>query len=152
LAISVQKVQLWAAHGSDRSGLLADALEPLAAAGADLRSVMTYCHAGESGRATVEVYPVSGRRAQAAARAAGLAPSATPCLFVAGDDRPGLGARLSRAVASVGVSMSVLVAQSTGKRFSAMLGFKNSTDAAIAAKALRSLPSEPRRRRVSPTV
>jgi len=153
MAITVQKVTLWALHGADRTGLLADALAPLAAAGVDLRTAMTYCHAGEQGRASVEVYPVSGRKAQAAARAAGLRPSETACLFVEGDDRPGLGAQLARAIAGVGVNLSFLVAQSLGRRFSAMLGFRNATDAAIAAKALRTLPVDPARptARTSPT-
>jgi predicted amino acid-binding ACT domain protein len=155
MPLTVSKAQLWAIHGADRCGLLADALEPLAAAGAELRVAMTWCHdrpreGGNDvhGRASVEIYPVAGRKAQAAARAAGFVPSATPCLFVEGADRPGLGADVSRAIASVGVSMTFLVAQSAGRRFSAAIGFRSSTDAAIAAKALRSMPDKrPSRKR-----
>jgi predicted amino acid-binding ACT domain protein len=141
MAITVKKVEVWAKSGADRTGLLADALEPLAAAGADLQVVMTYCHPGQADRATVEVYPVSGRKAQSAARAAGMSPSETACLLVEGDDRPGLGAQLARAIASVGVGMSFVMTQAQGRRFSSILGFRNPTDAAIAAKAIKMFSS-----------
>jgi len=78
--MTVKNVQLWSLHGANRKGLLADVLEPLAAAGANLRVVMGYRHPGEHERATVEVFPVEGGAAEAAARKAGFAPSETACL------------------------------------------------------------------------
>ena len=56
--MTVKNVQLWILHGTDRKGLLADTLEPLAAAGANLRVVMGYRYPAELDRAAVEVFPI----------------------------------------------------------------------------------------------
>src|SRR5438552_17377861 len=96
--ITVKNVQLWSLHGANRKGLLAEVLEPLAAAGADLRVVLGYRHPGEHARATVEVFPVEGAAAEAAARKAGFAPSDAACRLAGGTDRRGLGAQLARAL------------------------------------------------------
>ena len=116
--MTVKNVQLWILHGADRKGLLADALEPLAAAGANLRVVMGYRYPAELDRAAVEVFPIEPA-AEAAARKAGFQPSETPCLLVEGDDRKGLGAEISRALADAGINMGFLVAETIGKKFSA---------------------------------
>jgi hypothetical protein len=145
MAITVKSVKLWALHGPDKTGFLADALEPLASAGANLRVVMAYCNPGQPDRAAIEVFPVSGKKAEAAARAAGLSPSDTACLLVEGDDRPGLGAALGRAIAQAGVSMSFLIAETVGRKFSAVMGFRSQADAATAAKVAKSAARPARR-------
>src|SRR2546428_8713673 len=88
--MTVKNVQLWSLHRANRKGMLADVLEPLAAAGANLRVVMGYRHTGELERATVEVFPVEGAAVEAVARKAGFAPSETDCFLVVGKDRKGL--------------------------------------------------------------
>ena len=137
MAITVKSAKLWVLHGPDRTGFLADALEPLASAGANLRVVMAYCNPSQPDRAAIEVFPVSGKKAEAAARAAGLSPSDTACLLVEGDDRPGLGAAMARAIAGAGVSMSFFVAETVGRKFSAVIGFGSEADATTAAKAAK---------------
>ena len=102
MAMSVKSAKLWVLDANDRAGLLADTLGPLASAGASLRVVMAYRHPGQTERAAVEVYPIQGKKAEAAAQAAGMQPSQMACLLVEGDDRPGMGAQLSRAIASSG--------------------------------------------------
>src|SRR5436305_15321943 len=96
--MTVKNVQLWSLHGANRKGLLAEVLEPLAAAGANLRGVMGYRHPGEHERATVEVFPVEGAAAEAAPRKAGFAPSDTASLLGERTDRRGRGAGISRAL------------------------------------------------------
>jgi len=131
--MTVKNVQLWILHGTDRKGLLADTLEPLAAAGANLRVVMGYRYPAELDRAAVEVFPIEPA-AEAAARKAGFQPSDTPCLLVEGDDRKGLGAEISRALANAGINMGFLVAETiraTGQ------------DATAAAKAIESIRPAP---------
>ena len=56
------------------------------------------------------------------------------CLLIQGDDRPGLGARISRALADGGVNVAFVIAQVVGRRFSAVIGF---ADAAAADSATR---------------
>jgi len=98
VAVTVKKVSIWRTEVEDRPGTLARVLEPLAGAGADLKVVMGYRYPGEGSRAAIEVYPVSGKKLTAAAQSAGLSPVSIPTLLVEGDDRPGLGQKLSAAL------------------------------------------------------
>jgi len=135
--MTVKPVKLWVLTGADRKGMLADALEPLAAAGANLRIVMGY-RLEQSGRAAVEVFPIEGKAADAA-RKAGFKESETACVLVEGDDRSGLGAQMARAVSEAGVSMAFLMEETVGKRFSAAIGFATQQEAATATKAIEAL-------------
>jgi hypothetical protein len=139
LKLTVKQVKLWVFHGGDRKGMLADALEPLAAAGVHLQVVMAYRFPTELDRCAIEVFPIDGPTAEAEARRAGFAQSDTPCLLVEGDDRRGLGARISRAISDAKVSMAFLMAQVVGKKFSAAIGFASDEDAAAATKAIQAL-------------
>lgn len=144
MAVTVKKVQLWQKEVADEPGALADVLEPLAQAGANLRVVMGY-GLGDSVRAAIEVFPITGKKATTAARGVGLAASSIACLLVEGDDRAGLGADMARAIAAAGVNTSFLVAETVGRKFSAIFGFRAEGDAAIAAKAIKSA-AKPRKR------
>src|SRR5438094_9137605 len=112
--MTVKNVQLWILHGTDRKGLLADTLEPLAAAGANLRVVMGYRYPAELDRAAVEVFPIEPA-AEAAARKAGFQPSDTPCLLVEDDDRQRLDTCISQALENEGINIAFLVAEAIGR-------------------------------------
>ena len=61
MAIAVKKVTLWRKEVANDPGVLANVLQPLAAAGANLRVVMGYTIPGESTRAYSRYCPrVSG--------------------------------------------------------------------------------------------
>jgi len=106
---------------------------------------MGYALPGEANRAAVEVSPITGKKAAAAATSAGLAASTIPSLLVEGDDRAGLGADLARAIAHTGVNIAFLMAQTVGKKFSAVFGFQSDADAATAARAIKAA-AKPRKR------
>jgi hypothetical protein len=144
MALSVKRITLWRADVDNRPGILADALAPLAAAGAGLRLVMGYRFPQTPERSAIEVFPVSGRRATAAAREAGLAASDIPCLLVEGDDRPGLGAAMARALADAGINIAFVMAQVIGRRFTAALGFPDEEAAKRATGILRKAAAPPR--------
>ena len=133
MAITVKKTTLWRTEVQNKPGTLADVLGPLADAGADLHVVMGYRLHGPGKKAAIEVCPVSGKRATAAAREAGLSASSIPTLLVEGDNRPGLGRAISRAIAEAGINVGFLVAQVIGTRFSAVMGFD---DEAASRKAV----------------
>ncbi len=59
MAVSIRKITLWRTEVEHRPGALAELLEPLAAAGADLQTVMGYRIPGQKTRAVIEVAPVS---------------------------------------------------------------------------------------------
>ena len=108
MAISVKKVTLWRREIDDRPGTLAAVLAPVADAGTSLRVVMGYRYPEPAGQAAVELAPVTGRKATAAAQAAGLAPASIGALLVEGDDRPGLGRTLADAIAQAGHQPALL--------------------------------------------
>ena len=141
MAIKVKKVTLWRCEVEDRPGALARTLEPLAAARADLQVVMGY-KAGA--KAMIEVTPVAGKKATAAAQQAGLAAGGPPSLLVQGDNRPGLGHTLARAIADAGINMNFVIAQVVGNRYSAVFGFDSDNDATRAAAILKKAASRKR--------
>ena len=86
----------------NKTGLLAQTLEPLAKAGADLGVVMGYRLPSNEAKAVIEVYPVSGKKVTAAATETGLATSSIPTLLVEGDNRPGLAHKIAQTIAAAG--------------------------------------------------
>ena len=137
MAVTVKKVTLWRSEVENKAGVLANALEPLAKAGADLQVVMGYRYPGNESKAALELYPVSGKKSMAAAQAAGLSASAIPTLLVEGDNRAGLGYATAKAIAEAGINLSFLVAQVTGKKYLAVFGFETEADASKAATLIK---------------
>lgn len=80
---------------------------------------------------------VAGKKVIAAASEAGLSASSIPTLLVEGDDKPGLGFAIAQAIAEAGVNMTFFVAQSIGRRFSAVLGFETEAAAKTAALLIK---------------
>ena len=145
MPLSVKRITLWRADVQNQAGVLARVLEPLAAAGADLRVVMGYRFPTAPEHSAVELYPVSGRRMTEAAGQGGLAASDIPCLLVEGDNRPGWGAQMARALANAGINIAFVMAQVIGRRFAAALGFENEAAAAEAMKIIKKIGAAPRR-------
>jgi hypothetical protein len=129
MPIKIKKITLWRKELENRPGTLAEALEPVAKAGADLQIVMGYCYPGERSKAAVEIFPVASKKPTAAAQSAGLAPAGIPALLVDGDNRAGLGSAIARSLADAGVNLDFLVAQVIGRKYSAVIGFENDLDA-----------------------
>ena len=84
MAVTVKKIVLWRKEVENRSGILANALAPLANASTDIHVVMAYRFPGQEPRAAIELYPVTGRKSVTAAQEAGFSASATPALLVEG--------------------------------------------------------------------
>ncbi|MBV8358119.1 MAG: hypothetical protein JO189_09325 [Deltaproteobacteria bacterium] len=144
MAITVKKTVLWRKELNNQPGTLAEALEPLAQSETDLKLVMLYRFPG-TGQGAVEVHPISGRKAIGIARSTGLAPSSIPVLLVEGDNRVGLGYAVAKAVADSGVNVSFLMAQVVGRRYAAVFGFENDTDATKAATLIKRVAATARR-------
>jgi len=145
MAVTVKRITLWRREVENRPGVLASTLEPLAQAKADLKVVMGYRLPGQESRAAIEVHPVAGTKATAAAKVMGLAGSGIPTLLVEGDNRPGLGHALAQAIADANINLSFLLAQVVGRRYSAVLGFENDSDAVQAAVLVRKAAVSKRR-------
>jgi hypothetical protein len=136
VALTVKRILLWRVVIPNRPGALAEVLAPLAAVGTDLQVVMGYREAGRS-EAVVELVPVQGRKLAEAAEGAGLTPSTLPVLLLSGGNRAGLGHKMARALADAGINLSFLMAQTVGRKYSAVLGFESDADAKKAATLIR---------------
>jgi len=137
MAVTVRKITVWRTEVDNRAGALAQLLEALTAARGGLDVVMGYRVPGQHERAVIEVWPVSGKKLSQAAESVGLRPSETPTLLVVGDDRPGLGHAMARALADAGIKLVFLVAQVVGRRYSAVFGFESAADADRAVGLLK---------------
>lgn len=137
MPVTVKRITLWRKELENRAGTLAEALQPLAQAGADLQVVMGYRYPGEHAKAAVELYPVTNKKTTAAAQSAGFAPSAIPALLVEGDNRAGAGHVISRTLADAGLNLDFLVAQVIGRKYSAVIGFENEADADKASALIK---------------
>jgi hypothetical protein len=137
MAAAVKRITLWRTEVEDRPGTLANTIEPPANAGANLQVVMAYRHPGGDGKATVEVYPIAGKKITAAAQAAGLSASAIPALLIEGDNRAGLGHAIAQVVATAGINLTFFVAHVIGRRYSAVAGFQTEDDAKKALPFIR---------------
>jgi len=145
MAAKVKLITLWSREVENRSGTLAESLSPLVAAGANLQVLMGYRHPGDS-RATIELFPVSGKRTTAAAQSAGFSAAAIPTLLVEGDDRPGIAHAIARSLADAGINLAFLVAQVVGKKYSAVVAFESETDARRAAGLIKKLKAPGKKR------
>ncbi len=145
MPVTVKSVSLWRKEVENQVGTLAQTLEPLAKAGANLRLLMGYRYPGDSAKAAIELYPVAGKKVTAAAAGVGLDASSIPTLLVEGDDRPGLGQAIAEAIAGARVNMTFFVAQSIGRRFSAVLGFETESDAKTAVPIIKKATASKRR-------
>lgn len=137
MAVTMKRITLWRGEFQNVPGVLAGVLEPMAASGADLQIVMGYRYPGDPHTSAIEIYPVAGRKASAAAVAGGLEPSHIPTILVEGENRPGLGAELSRTIAEAGLNIAFLVVQVIGRRYSTILGFESEEDAKKASRIIR---------------
>lgn len=106
---------------------------------------MGYRFPGRESQAAIELHPVSGRKATDAARAGGLTPSDIPALQIEGDNRPGLGHTLARALADAGINLAFIVAHAKGRRYSAIAGFDTADDAKKASAVIRRASAQLRR-------
>jgi hypothetical protein len=147
MSVTVKNIVLWRKEVENQPGILARALEPFARVGADLEVVMGYRYPGNEGKAAIELYPISGRKLAAAAKAAGIEPSPTPALLVEGDNRPGLGHAIAQAIAEAAINVAFLVAQVIGRRYSAVIGFETAEEAKKAATLIKKTTAIKKQRR-----
>jgi hypothetical protein len=145
MPVTVKNISRWRKEVENEVGTLAQTLEPLAKAGANLRVLMGYRYPGDSTKAAIELYPLAGKKVTAAAAGVGLVASSIPTLLAEGDDRPGLGQAIAEAIAGAGVNMTFFVAQSIGRRFSAVLGFETEADAKTAVPIIKKATASKRK-------
>ena len=140
MKLKVNRTDTWAAPIDDRPGGVADKLAALAAAGANLELIIARRAPEQRGSGVVFVTPLKGVKQIKAAEAAGFQKTESlHSLRVQGVDQPGMGGKMTRALAEAGINLRGFSAAALGKQYLAHLALDTAKDAAKAAAVLKKL-------------
>ena len=140
MALKVTRADVWAASIKDRPGSLAEKLTALAEAGAQLEFVIARRASERPGTGVVFVTPLKGAAQIGAAKKAGFEKTESlHSLRVEGPDQPGLGAKMTQALAQAGINLRGLSAAAIGPRCVVHLALDSTADAAKASRVLKRL-------------
>jgi predicted amino acid-binding ACT domain protein len=130
--LDVERVDVWAAPIKDETGSLASLLKGLHKAGTDLQFVIAR-RSGEPGMGVVFVTPLQSEQETRAASQLGFnVTQSLHSIRIRGQDRAGILADLTQALADGGISLRGLSASVIGTQFIAYVGV-DSPDAVIKA-------------------
>jgi hypothetical protein len=131
---------VWAGSIEDRPGGLAEKLAALAEAGAQLEFVIARRASEKPGTCVVFLTPLTGAAQIRAAKRVGLEKTKSlHSLRVEGPDQPGLGAKMTQALAQAGINLRGLSAAAIGRRCVVHLALDSAADAAKATRVLKRL-------------
>jgi hypothetical protein len=138
MAYAINKVDVWAGEIADRPGGLAGTLDALQNAGVNLEFVVARRAPDKPGTGVVFVTPIKGTKQKAAAGAAGLQTTdSLHSVRVEGLDRPGLGSKMTKALADAGINLRGISAAAMGRRAITYFAFDSAADADNALRVLR---------------
>jgi len=138
--MKTKRVTTWAAAIEDQPGELAAKLCALAVAGVNLEFLIARRAPDKPGTGVVFITPVEGAKQGRAAKAAGFRKADNlHTVRIEGDDKPGVGARLTQAFADEGLNLRGLSAAAIGNKFVCHVAVDSEADAAKAVRIVRSL-------------
>ena len=138
--MKIDKIALWVAQLDDRPGGALKALNVLSEVGVDLSFLVARRQADRIGKGIVFVSPIEGSKAEAAAQKAGFIRSIdVVAVRVAGENKPGLGAKLTKAVADAGLNLRAINGNVIDKKFTLVFAFDNDADANSGLEALKKI-------------
>jgi hypothetical protein len=140
MGLKATRNEVWIATIEDQAGGAAPVLEALARSKINLEMVFARRLPEQPGKGMLIVGPIKGAKAQKAALAAGVAKTgAMHGVRVEGGDRPGLGARITRALGDAGISFRGISAHAIGRKFVCNIALDTPEDAERAVKLLKKL-------------
>jgi hypothetical protein len=140
MKLKVNRTDTWAAPIDDRPGGVADKLAALAAAGANLELIIARRAPEQRGSGVIFVTPLKGAKQLKAADAAGFQKTESlHSIRVQGLDKPGAGAKLTRALAEAGINLRGFSAAALGKQYVTHLALDTAQDAAKTIAVLKKL-------------
>ena len=138
MKLDISRVDVWAVSIKDRPGGLAEKLDALAQAGANLEFVIARRAPEKKGTGVVFVTPIKGARQIKAAKKAGFVKTASlRGLRIAAVEKPGLGAKLTKQFGEAGINLRGMSGAAIGKRAIFHLAFDSNTDASKAMRILK---------------
>jgi hypothetical protein len=140
MALTVKRVDTWAAPLEDTPGSLAGKLKALADAGVNLEFVIARRAPDTPGTGVVFATPITGASRVRAAKQAGFEKTTSlHAVRVEGPDKPGRGRSIAEALSEEGLNLRGFSAAAINNRFVAHVAFDAEADAALAARILRRL-------------
>jgi hypothetical protein len=140
MTIKASRNDVWMAVIDDQAGSVAEKLEALSRAGADLEVVFARRTPEHPGQGILFAGPIEGAKVTRAAQEAGFRRSESiHGIRVEGPDKAGLGGRIARTLADNGISFRGMQGSVVGKNFLSFVALDSDEDAARAVKALRKL-------------
>ena len=141
MKLKVNRAEVWAATIEDKPGGLANKLEALTKAGANLEFVLARRTPERgAGHGAVFLTPLTTAGQEQKAVDVGFTKTdALHSVRVRGADAPGIGAKMTRALASAGINLRGLSAAALGREFIVYFAFDTATDAARAIEVLDNL-------------
>jgi hypothetical protein len=144
MKLDIARIDVWVAGIGDRPGGLARTLRGLAEAGANLEFVIARRAPERPEKAVVFAAPIRGAKQTKAARRLGFQKSkSVHGVRVATTDKPGLGLRLTEAMAEAGINLRGFSGVAVGKRAVFHIAFDATADAAKAVRVLRRISAKP---------
>ena len=141
MKLKVSRAEVWATTIEDKPGGLANKLEALANTGASLEFILAR-RAPEHGpgQGVVFLTPlVTDAQEQKAVDLGFTKTDMLHSVCVESPDAPGLGAKMTRALASAGINLRGLSATAVGRRCATYFAFDSETDATKAVEVLEQL-------------
>lgn len=140
MKLNISRVDVWAAGIKDRPGGLAEKLEPLAQAGANLKFVIARRVHKKSKKAVVFITPIKGAKQVKAAKKSGLKKTKSlQGLRITAADRAGLGAKITKQLAEAGINLRGFSGASINKRAIFYLAFDRAADINKAMRILKAM-------------
>lgn len=134
----VERVDVWAASIQDRPGGLAEVLDALRQAGADLQFIIARRAPEKPGTGVVFVTPLQNdREIRAAAQVGFNVSQSLHSIRILGQDQPGIAAELTQKLADGGVNLRGFSASVIGTRFVAYVAVDSLNDANKAMEILQ---------------
>lgn len=131
---------IWAASIEDRPAGLAEKLEPLSKAGANLEFILARRAPETPGKGVVFVAPLQGvKQCRAAVNAGFVRTNSLHAVRIEGADKPGLAARITAALGAAGINLRGFTANVIGRNFVAYLAFDDVDDGKQARRVLKKL-------------
>lgn len=138
MAYNISKVAVWVATIRDRPGGVAEKLSALQKARANLDFVIA--RRDKPGRGLLFLAPLKKAKQTRAAKKARIRRATwMHSLRVVGPDRPGLGAKVSTALAEAGINMRGLSAAAMSRKSVVYFAFDSAADATKATRILKKI-------------
>jgi predicted amino acid-binding ACT domain protein len=138
MALKATRADVWVATLEDRAGGAADKLDALAKAGANFEMVFARRTPEEPGRGVLFVTPLKGAKATRAAQELGMAKlERIHSVRIEGGDKPGLGAKIARALGDAGINFRGMSAIAIGRNFVSYIACDTPEDAQKAVSVVK---------------